>query len=265
MANHFPDSRKSPSQKVFAVAALLVAGTIGSYYLLGSRRSDGPDGSRGTNVEAPIGPNGAVLSEHMRFRADLGPQPVPRGEDLALSSQVAELAKVVGSLREDVASLRADALSARVTRDRDPWPEDQLLAPLPPTQTPAEAFQSQFDAEKGQSEWGRRIAGAVERSFANRVDDSPVFSAYNGSLESTCKKTVCRVSWGAADLATLDDGERDDLLERARWDLVAVIGQTGASGEMAYVSGRRPDGSPEMTVLMKWGGGGVDQAPTTKN
>jgi len=256
-----PNSRKAPVQRGLIFAGVLLLAGVAAY-LLFSQGGTGPAEDVGaTTPEVSSAGLDQAPPGHPGTRSETGAS----GKVEALGSQITELAKAVDSLRREVSSLRADAAWSRDAADPSQWSDEQAFTPIPPTQTQAESFQSALDAEKGQSKWGRQMQSTVESTFADRIDQSPVFSAYGGTLESTCKQTVCRFSWGASELSAMEEADRDDLLERARWDLMAVVGQSGASGQIAFVSGQREDGSPEMTVLIKQDGGGSNQETPTKN
>jgi hypothetical protein len=64
-------------------------------------------------------------------------------------------------------------------------------------------------------------------------------------------------------LAALEASERAEVFERARWDLMAIIGQSGVSGQVA-ISTQERNGTPEMTVLIKQDGGGSGEIQSSK-
>jgi hypothetical protein len=69
------------------------------------------------------------------------------------------------------------------------------------------------------------------------------------------------VSWTSEQLAGLGEADRADALEAARWEVMAVVAQSGASGQFAVSLDER-EGVPKMTVLlMQDVGGDVQDAP----
>lgn len=175
----------------------------------------------------------------------------------ALAAGLSALTKSVEELKREVASIRFDDTTAKTDVVEDSWTQEPPVVASSAGVDQAAALEAEFLAEEGESEWGRYVAGAIETIFRNRIDESPVFSNYKGKLDTTCRQSLCRVRWEATELATMDATKREEALQRARWDMMAVIGQSGASGEIAVTTGER-EGVPEMTVLIKQDGGGVD-------
>jgi hypothetical protein len=202
----------------------------------------GPNRSR---VESPS--NAGLTSEDPAFAG--------------LAKGFTDLTEAVQKLRSEVASLQADIpWSQRLRPDEHGVPLTVQAASNPLTATTSE-FESQFDEEQGQSAWGREVAAGIDSAFSNKRSTSPVFREYGGDLSSACKRTLCKVSWSSEQLAGLGEADRADALEAARWEVMAVVAQSGVTGQFSVSLDER-EGVPTMTVLVKQDAGGdVPDAP----
>jgi hypothetical protein len=247
------------------VALALLAGGTGIGYLLATTiKTDiraGPDigqPGQGGLREGKAGMVGSAELQKLRDDAD------------AQAKRLAEVVSAVGSLstkvdhfRSELGGLRDDSDWKAPQTDGNPRMADVLDPRDSAGGDPADVLEAEFHWERSGSDWGQQVSSSIDTGYANRVGDSAVFSTYPGFLDSECRETVCRVRWGSPDLAALEASERAEVFERARWDLMAIIGQSGVSGQVA-ISTQERNGTPEMTVLIKQDGGGSGEIQSSK-
>jgi hypothetical protein len=175
-----------------------------------------------------------------------------------LTARVSDLASTVKDLHRELESLRANVQWSRQSAEADSgdWEAPPILSDSSFEGSPADALMSQYESETSVSRWGKDVSSTIKTVFESRAAENPLFATYGGELESLCRQTVCKFSWGSAPLAGLEESQRAEVFEKAQWDLMAAIGQAKVSGQIAVTTGEL-DGIPTMTVLFQ-----QDSAPS---
>jgi hypothetical protein len=78
------------------------------------------------------------------------------------------------------------------------------------------ALKASFETESGSSEWGKRTADQITRSY----EAEPFFARFDGALTTDCRITTCLVTW-AVPVVDPNDPE----LAMAKYELMALAAQ----------------------------------------
>jgi hypothetical protein len=114
---------------------------------------------------------------------------------------------------------------------------------------------ARFQAEAATSPWGRSAAAAIDQAYSTASTESPFFAEHGGNVSTDCRESVCSVSWSppVGEASQLSEGERVDLLERAKWELLSLAGAAEESGQVRFFT--NPASDPPTIELM------IDHSP----
>jgi hypothetical protein len=159
-------------------------------------------------------------------------------------------------LRDEIDALRAEPPSTGQSADAalDATP----FLPLPPQLDTASMLRATLEQESSdarRSRWARQAEASIGAAFEAKRWDNPFFLRYGGEVETECHQTVCELRWSPTQDAGLSDDDRLAMTEAARWELIALMGQSGASGEFA-VSADANDPTGQVQVLFQAEAGG---------
>lgn len=233
-----------------AIAVILTAATVsaGNLFLINRASEDADSHGLSGQESGRSGADSSSVSPGMASAGAVGSEAVvPLNE---LTARVSDLASTVKDLRGELESLRANVQWSRPSADSVDWEAPPIFSDSSVEGSPADALMRQYESETSVGRWGKDVSSTIKTVFESRAAESPLFATYGGELESLCRQTVCKLSWGSAPLGGLEESQRAEVFEKARWDLMAAIGQAGVSGQVAVTTGER-DGIPTMTVLFQ--------------
>jgi hypothetical protein len=243
---------KPQAQPWLLIAASLIVGGLAGWLLFSSARA--PVAS----ISASGAPSGSSPSIAAAMPARVGAAGVSdtASANYATASQLDELTAAVAALRDEIDALRAERPSTGQSADAklDATP----FLPLPPQLDTASMLHATLEQESldaQQSRWGRQAEASISAAFEAKRWDNPFFLRYGGEVETQCHQTVCELRWSPTQDIGVSEDDRLAMTEAARWELIALMGQSGASGEFA-VSADANDPAGQVQVLFQAEAGG---------
>jgi hypothetical protein len=183
----------------------------------------------------------------------------PQDADTALARRM----ETIEARIDDLLAKVEDGLRVKASGNAEPVNVVEPLSPEEQMELRVRAdLRGRFSGEAGSSDWGESASAAIEEASLTAYAESPFFAEHGGQVSTECRETVCNVSWSPtdADTSQLSNEEKAELLDRAKWELIALAAQAGEAGQLR-ISMNPAASPPSIEVLVDHRPGGDQNVP----